>query len=195
MQPIKDIPSNIPRTSSVVASWLADKALRINGWQVVGEIPNEAKLIFAVAPHTSNWDFIIGILVKYAFNLQVSFLGKHTIFVWPFSLWLKSAGGIAVERNNAHGVVGQIVAEFSRKPQLILGLAPEGTRAKVVQWKTGFLQIAQQANVPVVPVQIDFKNKKIMFYTKRIISADIAQELEQIQGLFKQDCAKNPQNF
>lgn len=195
MQPIKQIPSNIPRTKHVLAAWFAQKALLISGWQVVGVIPDQPKLIFAVAPHTSNWDFILGLLVKYAFNLKVNFLGKHSIFVWPFSIWLKSVGGIAVERSNAHGVVKQIVKEFSKQPQLILGLAPEGTRSKVSKWKTGFLHIAKQANIPVVPVQMNFKHKQVMFFEKRMITASVDEELRQMQSLFSADCAKKPQNF
>ncbi len=195
MQPIKQLPNNIPRANNVLAAWFAQQALRISGWQVVGVIPDEPKLIFAVAPHTSNWDFILGLLVKYAFNLKVNFLGKDSIFVWPFSIWLKSVGGIAVERSNAHGVVKQIVKEFSQQPQLILGLAPEGTRSKVGKWKTGFLHIAKQANIPVVPVQLNFKHKQVMFFEKRMITAAIDDELQQMQNLFSADCAKKPQNF
>ncbi|MDG2393348.1 MAG: 1-acyl-sn-glycerol-3-phosphate acyltransferase [Thalassotalea sp.] len=195
MQPIKQLPNNIPRANNVLAAWFAQQALRITGWQVVGVIPDEPKLIFAVAPHTSNWDFILGLLVKYAFNLKVNFLGKDSIFVWPFSIWLKSVGGIAVERSNAHGVVKQIVKEFSKQPQLILGLAPEGTRSKVGKWKTGFLHIAKQANIPVVPVQLNFKHKQVMFFEKRMITAAIDDELQQMQNLFSADCAKKPQNF
>ncbi|WP_260679280.1 lysophospholipid acyltransferase family protein [Thalassomonas sp. M1454] len=195
MQPITEIPDKLPRTNSKLSAWLAQKILKLSGWKVVGELPNEAKVIMAVAPHTSNWDFILGILVKFSFNLKVSFLGKSSIFIWPFSLWLKSVGGIAVDRSNAHGVVGQIVNEFNNQSQLILGIAPEGTRSKVTKWKTGFLQIAQQANIPVVPVQLDFKHKQVMFFTKRMVSTDIDKELADIQSLFSPHCAKKPQNF
>ncbi len=190
-----NVPENVPRSNGKISAWLAQQLLDKFGWKIVGELPNEAKFIMAVAPHTSNWDFILGVLVKFAGNLNVNFLGKDSIFIWPFSIWLKAIGGIAIDRSSANGVVGQIVDEFKNQQQLVLAIAPEGTRSKVQQWKTGFLQIAKQAGIPILPVQFDFKHKHVVFYPVRLIEGDIEQELSAIQGLFHRHCAKNPQNF
>lgn len=189
------VPVNIPRTNRRVITWFSRHLLRLLGWRISGGLPNEKKLILAVAPHTSNWDFVIGVLVKLALDLKLNFLGKDAIFVWPFNLWLEALGGIAIDRKSAHGVVGQMVDKFGQQDALVLALAPEGTRSKVQQWKTGFLHIANKAKVPVLPIQIDYKSKQVIFYQSRNITADIDQELQNIKAIFSKDCAKNPHNF
>lgn len=189
------VPEQISRTDGRLSKWLATKLLKLFSWQIVGELPNENKFIMAVAPHTSNWDFIVGVLVKLHLQLKLNFLGKDAIFFWPFNLWLKSIGGIPIDRSSSHGVVGQMVGEFNQAEQLILALAPEGTRSKVNEWKSGFLHIANQASIPVVPVQIDYLNKQVIFLESRKISNDIERELYDFKALFDKQCAKNPHNF
>lgn len=189
------VPINIPRTNRRFIKWCAGKLFTMLGWRISGSFPNEKKLILAVAPHTSNWDFVIGVIVKLALDLKLNFLGKDAIFFWPFNIWLKAIGGIAIDRKSPHGVVGQMVDKFEQQESLVLALAPEGTRSKVTQWKTGFLHIANKASVPVLPIQIDYKAKQIIFYQARNISADIEDELQEIKSIFSKDCAKNPHNF
>lgn len=190
-----DIPKQISRTNSRLSQWFATKVLRLSGWRIKGSFPNQNKFIFAVAPHTSNWDFILGVLVKLHLQIKLNFLGKNSIFFWPFSIWLKYIGGIAIDRSSAHGVVGQMVNEFNQADQLILALAPEGTRSMVKQWKSGFLHIAHQAKIPVVPVQFDYLNKQVVFYPARYIGDNIEQELTDFKSMFNKQCAKNPHNF
>jgi 1-acyl-sn-glycerol-3-phosphate acyltransferase len=187
--------ANVPTNNSKFVPWFAFKILRLLNWNIVGELPNSPKFILVVAPHTSNWDFFYGLLVKFSLDLKVNFLGKDSIFIWPLSLCLRSAGGIAINRRSANGVVGQLVTEFANKQQLVLAMAPEGTRSKVSKWKTGFLHIAKAAKVKVIPVQMDFANKQVVFLPARAIVNDIEQELIALQGLFHKDCAKKPQNF
>ncbi|KGK00939.1 1-acyl-sn-glycerol-3-phosphate acyltransferase [Thalassotalea sp. ND16A] len=189
------LPVNIPKTEGVFTKWLGEKLLRLSGWQIKGNFPNEKKLILAVAPHTSNWDFVIGVIVKLALGVKLNFLGKDSIFIWPFKIWLKALGGIAIDRKSAHGVVGQMVEKFAKQEQLILVIAPEGTRSKVIEWKSGFLHIAKQGKIPVLPVQFDFINKQVVFYQPRLITAEISAELRHFKQIFNKDCAKNPQYF
>lgn len=189
------VPTNIPRTNRRFIKWFSGRLLNLSGWRIKGCFPNEKKLILAVAPHTSNWDFAIGVIVKLALDLKLNFLGKDAIFIWPFNIWLEAIGGIAIDRRSAHGVVGQMVDKFEQQQTLVLALAPEGTRSKVQQWKTGFLHIAKKAKVPVLPIQIDYKNKQVIFYQPRNITADIEEELQDIKAIFKKDCAKNPHYF
>jgi len=187
------VPNQLPRARGRISSALGKWILNILGWKITGVMPNTPKVIFAVAPHTSNWDFVIAVAAMLQFNLKVTFLGKAEIFVWPFNILLRKIGGVPVKRNASHGVVGQIVQRFNESQQMILGLAPEGTRSKTRQWKTGFLQIANQANVPVVPVSLDFKLKEIQFYAAQYITDDIDSELVRIKQIYQHACAKNPQ--
>ncbi|WP_448210932.1 1-acyl-sn-glycerol-3-phosphate acyltransferase [Colwellia sp. MEBiC06753] len=175
--------------SAKVGAWL----LKVLGWKVVGEIPATPKIIFAVAPHTSNWDFIVAIAAMLQLNLKVKFMAKASIFVWPLKPLLLSWGGIAVDRSAAHGVVGQMVEQFKQNPQMILGIAPEGTRKQAGEWKTGFLHIAHQAKVPVGPVTLHFDSKEIRFHPAMEIGADITSELARVKAKYQGACAKNKQ--
>jgi 1-acyl-sn-glycerol-3-phosphate acyltransferase len=170
------------------------KLLALMKWQVVGKLPNKKKFILAVAPHTSNWDFFIAVLVMLALRLKVTFLGKKSIFVGPFGTLLTKFGGMPIERSNPNGVVGQLVAAFENAETMVLGLAPEGTRKKTKQWKTGFLVIAQQANIPVVPVSLDFSKKQVEFLPEHYIGNDIDKELNYFKQQFTAVCAKKPQS-
>lgn len=187
------VPTCIPTREYGLLNRIASNALWRSRWTIRGELPPQPKFILAVAPHTSNWDFFVGIAVMFALNLKVSFLGKASIFRWPIKSFLTAIGGIGVDRSHSHGVVGQIVDEFQNKEQFVLGLAPEGTRSKTVEWRTGFLHIAKQANVPVVPVSFDFIKKEIRFHPIVVITGNIDQELIAFKQIFSHVCAKNPQ--
>lgn len=120
------------------------------------------KFILAVAPHTSNWDFVVGISVMFALDIKINFLGKHSIFIGPFKYLLNNIGGIPVYRDKNYGVVEQLVNRCQQSEHFVLGIAPEGTRSKTSQWKSGFLHIAHQANIPVVPVSLDFGKRSCL---------------------------------
>ena len=187
------VPTCIPTREYGFLSRFARHALLGSGWTIDGALPEQPKFILAVAPHTSNWDFFVGLAVMFTLNLKVSFLGKASIFRWPIKSLLTAIGGIGVDRSHSHGVVGQIVDAFNDNEQFILGLAPEGTRSKTIEWRTGFLHIAKQANVPVVPVSFDFNKKEVLFHPAVAITGDINQELIEFKQIFSNVCAKNPQ--
>jgi len=188
-----DVPDSVPRVYRPLGHRIGRGVLYILGWRLVGKIPEHPKAIYAVAPHTSNWDFVIGISVMLSLNLKLKFMGKDAIFIWPFKGLLKSLGGIPINRREKHGVVEQIVEQFEQSEQLILALSPEGTRSKTKEWKTGFLAIAHQANVPVVSVSFHFDKKEVRFGETSFIDQDIAKELIRIKHNFSTACAKNPQ--
>ncbi|MGB1262724.1 MAG: 1-acyl-sn-glycerol-3-phosphate acyltransferase [Cognaticolwellia sp.] len=187
------VPACIPSRNYGILKKLAAKVLHWAGWTITGELPKQPKFIVAVAPHTSNWDFFIGIAVMFALNLKISFLGKASIFRWPIRSLLTAIGGIGVDRSHSHGVVGQIVQAFEQHEQFVLGLAPEGTRSKTLEWKSGFLHIAKQAKVPVVPASFDFVKKEVHFHPAVKVTGEIGHELAEFKQIFSEVCAKNPQ--
>lgn len=188
-----DVPSSVPTVHRPIGQRLGRGVLLLLGWKIVGKVPEHSKAIYAVAPHTSNWDFVIGIAVMLSLNLKLKFMGKDAIFIWPFKGLLKSLGGIPINRREKHGVVEQIVNQFEQSEQLILALSPEGTRSKTKEWKTGFLAIAHQANVPVVSISFHFDKKEVRFGEASFIAEDIPTELIRIKHNFSTACAKNPQ--
>ncbi|WP_105253307.1 1-acyl-sn-glycerol-3-phosphate acyltransferase [Pseudoalteromonas sp. T1lg75] len=193
--PELNIPANIPRTHSRFGRWLGTKVLNWFGWQVVGEFPEQGKFVAAVAPHTSNWDFVIAIAVKMHLQVRIRFLGKHSIFVWPLAPLLRKWGGIPVDRRSSHGVVAQVKTLFDNSDALILGLAPEGTRKYTPQWKSGFLHIAKAAKVPVVPMALDYSKKQFVIMAPLEVGEDIDATLVQVQALFPAEMAKYPEQL
>ncbi|RUO40158.1 acyltransferase [Aliidiomarina taiwanensis] len=165
----------------------------LGGWKVVGQMPDIKKAIVPVAPHTSNWDFFIGVFAMLALGLKLSFLGKKEIFVFPVRRLLTWLGGVPVNRASAHGVVADIAKQFNEREQLILALSPEGTRSKVEHWRTGFLHMARAAKVPVVPVALDFAKREIQIGQPIEIDDDIEKGLKEVQAFTRQAQAKYPE--
>jgi 1-acyl-sn-glycerol-3-phosphate acyltransferase len=187
-----NIPKGIPQTNYRLVSVLSHKLLSLLGWKIVGNFPPEKKFILAVAPHTSNWDFIVSVLVMLSLNLKLTFMGKKSIFIWPLRWFLEKIGGVPVDRKHPQGVVGQMVDVFNHSQSMILALSPEGTRSKTKQWKTGFIVIAQQAKVPIVPISLDFRKKEVEIHRPYIVQDNIEQALLEIKAQFVDVCAKNP---
>ena len=160
--------------------------LRLGGWRIEGGFPKEPKFVTIVAPHTSNWDFVVGVALVFALELKVSWLGKHSLFETPlrrFFLWL---GGIPVNRQVSHGVVDACVKAFEGVPARLLALAPEGTRKGVSQWRSGFYWIATASNVPIWPVGFDFRDHVIRLMPVFRPGGNLEADLPRIQALFDQ---------
>jgi 1-acyl-sn-glycerol-3-phosphate acyltransferase len=174
------------------AAWLGGSLLKLTGWKFEGALPQYSKMVLAIAPHTSNWDFFLGLAVLFKLRIRIRFLGKHSIFVPVVKQFLEAIGGIPVERSTAHGVVGQVVDEFNANEKMILAVAPEGTRSSVFPWKTGFLAIAHKANVPVVLVGFDFKKKCIRFGPVFLSQGDFDQEMQSVYAFYATVPAKYP---
>lgn len=166
--------------------------MKLFGWKFEGEFPSKGQFVMAVGPHTSNWDFFIGMAAIMALKLKASFLAKHTIFIPPFAGIIRTLGGIPIERTQTHGVVEQMVEQFEQRETLILALAPEGTRSKVKEWKSGFLQIANQANVPVLLLYFDFKKKVVGFGPLIDISDDLDGEMKKVRAFYASITPRHP---
>lgn len=159
--------------------------MRLSGWRIEGALPDVPKVIISVAPHTTNWDFVIGVMTLWALDVKISFLGKHTLFRGWFGRWMRSIGGIPVDRSQSHGVVGETVAAFNRAEQIVLAVAPEGTRQLDRGFKTGFLQIAYGAKVPVLLAYFDFAKKVVGFGPLFQPCGDVKKDLPEILAFYQ----------
>ncbi|NDK39732.1 acyltransferase [Pseudoxanthomonas gei] len=159
--------------------WLGRTALRLGGWRVVGPIPDLAKAVLIVAPHSSNWDGIWGMAAKIALGLQVRVLGKAQLFWWPLGPLLRRLGAIPVNRSSPKGTVEQAVAIIEKFDRIWFTLTPEGTRKRVEHWKTGFWKIARAADVPIVMAYFHYPEKTIgigqVFLTSDSLEHDMAR--------------------
>ncbi|MEO8636850.1 MAG: 1-acyl-sn-glycerol-3-phosphate acyltransferase [Gemmatimonadales bacterium] len=160
-----------------------------------GELPALSRFIIIVAPHTTNWDFPLGVLTMFAVDLRASWLGKHTIFFFPVAPILRWIGGEPIDRSATHGTVEAAIDNFRTRSAWVLALSPEGTRKRIEKWKTGFLRIAVGASVPIVPVWIDYPAHVIGIGAPVTPGQDTAADLARLQGVFRKEMAKYPERY
>ena len=174
----------LPQRGNRAARAFGRAVLALLGWGIEGEVPNVPKLVIAVAPHTSNWDFVVGIAAMFALDLRLTFLGKHTLFRGPFDSLMRWMGGIPVDRSGAHGVVGDSVRAFEGSQRLVLALAPEGTRKGAARFHTGFLHIAREAGVPVLLTSLDYAVRRVRLGPLFEPTADSEADRRRIEAHF-----------
>ncbi len=149
---------------------------KLMGWKLTGAFPDIPKCVIIVAPHTSWWDFVVGLLVRKIVNLKINFIGKKSLFKPPYGWWFRQLGGTPVDRQKNEDTVASITRIFNERDEFRLALSPEGTRKKVAEWRTGFYYIAKLAEVPIVMVAFDFGKKEVKIsapiYTTKDLEAD-----------------------
>ena len=160
---VLDLGPLVPRRGTPLARPLARALLYLTRWRVESRPPDLAKTVLVFAPHSSNWDFLVGVMCMFALDLKVSWLGKHTMFGWPWGGMMRWLGGIPVDRAAPGEMVDEIQRTFRSRERLWLGLAPEGTRSTAGSWRSGFWRIAKAADVPMVIVSFDFARREIVF--------------------------------
>jgi 1-acyl-sn-glycerol-3-phosphate acyltransferase len=184
-----------PRRGNACSRWLGRALLGLAGWRIDGVFPALPKFVLIVAPHTSNWDFFIGIAGMLATGLRANWLGKHTIFRFPLTPVLRWLGGEPVDRSAPQGIVASAIAHFRSRPQWVLALSPEGTRRRTTEWKHGFLRIATGAGVPVVPVWFDYRSCTIGIGAPVRPSGDEAGDIARLRALFDTEMARHPELY
>ena len=162
------------------------------GWHIRDDLPAFKKYVAIAAPHTSNWDFPLGILAAKAVKLDIHWMGKHSLFYWPWGWFFRAIGGTPVDRGQAHDYIRQMTELFNHSEQLVLALAPEGTRSRTNHWKTGFHYIARAANVPIVMAYLDFSQKEVGFGGILHPGDDIEADFAQIRKFYAGKLGKNP---
>jgi 1-acyl-sn-glycerol-3-phosphate acyltransferase len=175
---------SIPRTHGALLKAIGACWLRVGGWRIAGELPDIPQAVMIVAPHTSNWDFTLGLAIKFVLQLKARWLGKASIFQSPLGGFFRSIGGIAIDRSAAHNVVQASVDAFRETPRMLLVLSPEGTRTARMTWKSGFYHIARGANVPVIPVTFDWTAKVVTFLPPQRMGDEMPSEIARLQAMF-----------
>ncbi|HHT0592114.1 TPA: 1-acyl-sn-glycerol-3-phosphate acyltransferase [Legionella anisa] len=159
--------------------------LKLFGWKVVGELPQDKKYLVVVAPHTSNWDFLVGLFARFSVGVKINFLAKNQLFFFPLGLLLKALGGAPVDRSKKSNTVEQVVEIFRSRDEFKLAITPEGTRSPVTRWKEGFYHIACQAGLPIVMVGPDYSTKEVRIHEKFQPSGDIDKDFPMILDFFR----------
>jgi len=159
--------------------------LKLLGWKLLGELPAAKKYIIIIGPHTSNWDFFLGILLRSALAANVKFLGKHQLFRFPFGGLFRAMGGMPVVRSKDNNLVDQVVAMYQNNQEFVIGLAPEGTRRPIERWRSGFYHIACKANIDIVMIGFDFKTREVRIRQPFTPTNDVDVDLPIILDYFR----------
>jgi 1-acyl-sn-glycerol-3-phosphate acyltransferase len=163
------------------------------GWRLEGEMPDQKKFIIVAAPHTSNWDLPNLLAAGLHFGLRVHWMGKQSIFKWPFAGLMKWLGGVPVDRSRSNNAVAQMAEEFRKRESFHLVIPPSGTRTQsMAKWRTGFYYIAHEAQVPLVFGFMDYKNKAVGIKGMMHTTGDYAADLAKIQAIYAPIQGKNP---
>lgn len=174
---------------------LSKLILRIFGWKVEITTPDYPKCLICVAPHTSNWDFILGELAYRSVGRKAGFLMKEQWFKWPLGAIFRAMGGIPVRKKRGSSLTDVIVEKYKSSTRLSLAITPEGTRSRTSEWRHGFLHIAMQANVPLLLGAIDYKKKYIEIKTEFTPTGNIDADMKAVKQFYSHFNAKFPEKF
>lgn len=195
MGDVLDIGARVPRTRGGFWSGVGRCILRAYGWRMDIHLPDEPKLMVIAAPHTSNWDFVFGMAAILAARLRINWYAKHSLFTGLWGGFFRMLGGMPVDRGAPGGVVAQTAAFYGQTDQMLIALAPEGTRSRVTRWKRGFHHIALAAGVPVVIAYIDYRNRTVgtRFWFRP--TADWDADMRPVFEFYRGITPKKPENF
>lgn len=177
----------LQKISAVLLKW--------GGWTVSVATPDYPKCIICVAPHTSNWDFILCELAITSIGRHSGFLMKASWFFWPLGAFFRSIGGIAVAHKPGVSLTQQLIDKFNSSERLVIAVTPEGTRSRTDKWRTGFLQVAYATKVPVTLASVDFRTRQIQMLTTFNPTGDVDADMRAIKDYYKNCTGLYPEKF
>jgi 1-acyl-sn-glycerol-3-phosphate acyltransferase len=166
--------------------------LAVTGWKVAGSVPDLPKFVLVLAPHTSNWDLPFILAVMYGLGLKINWFGKKELFPWPIGGVFKRLGGIPIDRSSRYNVVQQTAQTIREREQIVMGIAPEGTRSQSGHWRTGFYYIANLAQVPIVFGYLDYARKVGGLGPAMHTTGNIEADMKVIREFYSGITAKYP---
>ncbi len=172
---------------------LARGVLAAAGWSVEMSQPRCRKYVLVGAWHTSNWDFILGLLAMFAIGFRFRWMGKDTLFRPPFGGVMRALGGISIDRSTRHNTIEQMAAEFRDRDELVLLITPEGTRSYRDCWKSGFYYIAREAGVPIYLGYVDYANSRLGIGPGFVPGDDVEEDLQRIRDFYADKRGKFPE--
>lgn len=167
---------------------------KILGWRIIGNKPTANKFVMVVAPHTSNWDFMVGVWARSTLRMKAWYVAKKELFIWPFGYLFRALGGFPIDRKKSTHLVDQIVDLFNSREYFNLTITPEGTRSYNDNWKTGFYHIAQKAGVPIQLVGFDYERRIVQIAEPFTPSGNLEADIREMKNWFKQFKGKVPEN-
>ncbi|HEV2220050.1 MAG TPA: 1-acyl-sn-glycerol-3-phosphate acyltransferase [Casimicrobiaceae bacterium] len=171
---------------------IAWRVQRATGWSTILARPVPARCVVVFFPHTSNWDFVVGLLAKWAIGIEVRWIAKDSLFGTPLAPLLRRWGGIPVNRRQRSGMVGRLCDEFAAHDRFRVVIAPEGTRSRTRGWKSGFYRLALAAHVPLGLAYIDYRRREVGIGAWIRLTGDEAADMAAIAGFYRDKAARRP---
>ena len=170
-------------------AWVVQRA---TGWSTILARPVPARCVIVFFPHTSNWDFIVGLLAKWVIGIQVRWVAKDSLFRTPLAPLFRRWGGIPVDRRQRSGLVGSLCGQLAAHDEFRVAIAPEGTRRRTEGWKSGFYRLALAAGVPLGLAYIDYRRREIGIGAWIALTGDIEADMAAIAGFYRDRTARRP---
>lgn len=174
-----------------ISAWILHQL----GWTLINNAGDVAKCVICVAPHTSNWDFVIGKLYYTALGKNASFLMKKEWFIFPLGVFFRKIGGVPVDRSKKTSITDQMAHKFQESDNFKIAVTPEGTRKRNPDWKKGFYYIAIKANVPIQLAYIDYAKKEVGIQETFYPTGNEQHDINYIKNFYKDKTGKKPENF
>jgi 1-acyl-sn-glycerol-3-phosphate acyltransferase len=169
---------------------------RLWGWRPEGGPPEDAsRYVIVAAPHTSNWDFPLLIGFAWMYRVRIAWVGKQSLFRWPFGPFMRRLGGVAVRRDHPEGLVSQLAESLKNGPPRGLVIPAEGSRAWRENWKSGFYHVAREAGLPVVLSFLDYKRRVGGFGLAFTPTGNIPLDMDAVREFYSDKIARYPENF
>ena len=172
--------------------WLGTFLMRLTGWKITGDFPKDQRVVIVAGPHTSNWDFVLAMSLILSLDVNLHWVGKHSIFKKGFRRLLRKMGGIPVNRANPEALKNEIHNVTEKFKGFIIVISPEGTRKKVEKLKSGFLRIANETNSKIMTAGVDFSKKRIELGGFFSPSGDVEKDLKFVKEYFANFTGKYP---
>jgi 1-acyl-sn-glycerol-3-phosphate acyltransferase len=189
---IPPMPASLPQVPpSRFSRWFGRTVLRLGGWHMRAPFPVEGRAVVVFAPHSSNWDGLWGLAAKLGMGVDARILAKSELFWWPLGILLRRIGVVPLNRASPQGTVGQAVALIKASEKIWYVLAPEGTRKVVKDWKGGFIKIAHQAQVPIIPAYIHYPDRVIGFGPPIRTTGDFDADMATVRAFYRQWQGRN----
>ena len=186
------IPEHLRAYRPKFIRWLGQLLMKITGWKTIGNFPTDQRVVMVAGPHTSNWDFVLAMSLILSLDVNIHWVGKHSIFKKGFRRLLRKMGGIPVNRANPEALKNEIHNITEKFKGFIIAISPEGTRKKVDRLKSGFLRIANETNSKIMMVGVDFSKKTIELGDFYSPSGDVEKDLKFIKEYFANFTGKHP---
>ncbi len=188
------IEASVGPTVGPIRHWIGKTWLRLFGWETVGEAPAVPRAIFVAHPHTTGWDLPFTLAVAWSLRMNISWVGKHTLFRGPLRYFFRALGGVPVDRTRRNNQVKAIADAVRGEDRVYLAIAPSGTRSRKDHWKSGFYHISREAEVPMLLAFLDYGRKRGGLGPVFTATGDIPRDMDVIRAFYEGIRGKYPEN-